>query len=157
MGLIFSFNRKQEKNDKRVFKMLHHSCENLATWHSEQKQPKLWQKLRSRCFKTHPKNSALPRSSTPSFLSYHLPLLPLLLHPAPGHVLFIGISPQSAVLIVHLCRSRGAVCNMAPVIICAHRVPALKNVLQTHMGPAVDHCSTEANCCCGLIIGKFEN
>lgn len=59
---------------------------------------------------------------------------PLFLHPAPGHVLFIGISPQSAVLIVHLCRSRGAECNMAPVIICAHCVPALKKYLTNPYG-----------------------
>lgn len=77
-------------------------------------------------------NSTLPRSSTPS--PYFLPPFPLFLHPAPGHVLFIGISPQSAVLIVHLCRSRGAVCNMAPVIICAHCVPVLKKYLTNPYG-----------------------
>lgn len=65
-------------------------------------------------------NPSPPCSSTPS--------LPpsLFSHPAPGHVLFIGISPQSAVLIVHLCWSRGAMRNMALVIICAERVPVLK-------------------------------
>lgn len=96
-------------------------------------------------------SSSTFQHSLPSFLPPRSALPPSLyfLHPAPGHVLFIGISPQSAVLIVHLCRSRGAACNMALVIICAHCVR--KNILQTHMGTAVDHHSTEANCCCGLI------
>lgn len=55
------------------------------------------------------------------------PSLPLSLHRASGHVLFIGISPQSAVLIVHLCWNRGVVCNMALVIICARAVLKNKN------------------------------
>lgn len=59
-------------------------------------------------------NSPFSRSNTstplsPSFLPSPLPPSPLLSCPAPGHVLFfIGISSQSAVLIVHLCRSEGS-------------------------------------------------
>lgn len=141
--------------------MSHYSFKISAVKDSEQKQLQLWQ-IKVRLLKiitNSSPNSLLPRSSTPCFLSFlpPPPSLPLFLHPAPGHVLFIGISPQSAVLIVHLCRSRGAVCNMAPVIICAHCVPVLKNILQTHMGPAVDHHSTEANCCCGHLKLKINS
>lgn len=95
--------------------------------------------IKVRLLKNHHK--LIPKHCSPTF--QHFPSCtptPLFLHPAPGHVLFIGISPQSAVLIVHLCRSRGAACNMVPVIICAHCVPRLKNILQTHTGRAADHC-----------------
>lgn len=44
---------------------------------------------------------------------------------------------------------------MAPVIICAHCVPVLKNILLIHTGPAVDHHITEANCCCSLTQAKL--
>lgn len=52
-------------------------------------------------------NSPPSRSNASTRLLAPSPTRPLSC-PAPGHVLFfIGISPQSAVLIVHLCRSEG--------------------------------------------------
>lgn len=75
------------------------------------------------------------------------PSLPLSLHRASGHVLFIGISPQSAVLIVHLCWNRGVVCNMALVIICARAVLKKEN-------PICD--ASTRNCCCGLFAKSLN-